>query len=321
MTAVRRRLAAFFFGPLDPRPLAMFRIFLGVEILLHYLLLFPHWRRFYGRDGMLSLDVPTFTLAATGVPPEDWWSVFRLGDGVVPVHLWWVVGVVAALALIVGRASRLAALVLWVMVSSAIHRNPAVVNGEEVVFRMLLFWSMFAPLGAVWAQDARAGADTPPRVTAGVWAARCLQINFVLIYLISLPNKLVDDPAWLTGEAIYLALASDLWSRGLWPAAGWALDGWLSRLATWGAIAVEGLAPWLVWWPRTAPFAIAALVALHVGIAITLNGVAFFSLSMVVGCWLFAPPAWAARVWLVLGGVRRAVGTAVPSRTPGPERA
>jgi hypothetical protein len=299
-------MSAFFFGPLDPRPLAMFRIFLGAEILAHYLFLLPHWSRFYARDGMLSLDVPTWT--AAGPPPEDWWSVFRLGDGVVPLHLWWLVGAAAALALLLGYRSRWAALVLWVMTSSLIHRNPAVVNGEEVVFRMYTLWAMFAPLGAVWALDAHtATGREAPRTTDGTWAVRCLQINFVLIYLISLPNKLVDDPAWLAGDAIYLALASDLWGRGIWPQAGYVLDGWLGALATWGTIAVEALAPWMLWWRRTAPVAVAMLAALHLGIAVALNGVAFFSLSMVVGCWLFAPPAWAAWTWARIAGMRPAL--------------
>jgi hypothetical protein len=234
-------------------------------------------------------------------PPEDWWSVFWMGDGIVPLHAWWAIGVLAALAFIVGWRTRIAACVLWVMTTSLIHRAPVVTNGEEVVFRMLTFWSMFAPLGAIWSLDARRRpAPMAAALANGTWAVRCLQINFVLIYLISLPNKLVDDPAWIEGDAIYLSLVSNLWSRGFWPEAGYAFHGWISKLATWGTIAVEGLAPWLVWWPRTAPLAIAALAMLHVGIAIVLNGVAFFSLSMVVGCWLFAPPAWAERVHRLL---------------------
>ena len=294
---MKRAVVEFFTAPVDPRPLAMFRIFLGAEMLVHYLFLLPHWRQFYARDGVLSLDVPP-AYPPMLPPPEDWWSVFRIGDGTVPVHLWWVVGVIAAVCFIVGWRTRVAACVLWVMTTSLIHRTPAVVNGEEMVFRMLTFWSMFAPLGAVWSLDARRDpARAAAAAASGTWAVRCVQINFVLIYLISLPNKLVDDPAWLEGDAIYLSLVSNMWSRGVWPEAGYAWNGLFSKLATWGTIVVEGLAPWLVWWRRTAPFAIIALVGLHVGIAIVLNGVAFFSLSMVVGCWLFAPPEWAEWVY------------------------
>ncbi len=291
-------VATFFSAPVDPRPLAMFRIFLGGEMLLYFCFLLPHWQRFYGRDGILALDVPAASPPIPAPPAEDWWSVFWLGDGIVPLHAWWIVAVVAALCFIVGWRTRIAACVLWVMATSVIHRSPVVINGEDLVFRMLTFWAMFAPLEAVWSLDARAGRIPAP--VSGTWAVRCLQINFVLIYLISLPNKLVDDGAWLEGDAIYLSLASNLWSRGFWPQAGYVWNGWISKLATWGTIAVEGLAPWLVWWPRLAPFGVAAIVALHLGIAVVLNGVAFFSLSMVVGCWLFAPPEWAERMHRVL---------------------
>ena len=131
-----------------------------------------------------------------------------------------------------------------------------------------------------------------------IWAVRAMQINFIAIYFFSLPNKLADDIAWINGDAIYMSMVSDMWSRQFCPRLFYLFDGLFSKIVTYGTILVEGTFPILVWFPKTSKarlISILALASMHIGIAISLNGVAFFSLSMVCGLISFIPPGYIKR--------------------------
>jgi hypothetical protein len=77
-------------------------------------------------------------------------------------------------------------------------------------------------------------------------------------------------------------------------------DGLLSAIFTYGTILVEGAFPLLVWFRRTKMPLVFALASLHIGIAIFLQNVTFFSLSTVCALVVFVPPAltraWASRL-------------------------
>jgi hypothetical protein len=273
----------FLFAPFDPHALALFRVSLGALYLAFLIVSSPNWERFYAPDGMNGLHYH-----------ERTWSLFHLTADWLPVRAYWVLGVVAAIALTLGAATRLATVVLYALEVSLVNVAPQCTNGEDMVFRMALFWAAFMPLGACASVDARLrGAPT----TVTPWATRGLQLNVALIYLISQPNKLLDDPAWKDGSAIYLTMASNAWTRWPWPSLFY---GALSQLATWGSLAVELFFPLFVWFPRTRPWALGAIVALHVGIALTLANVTFFNLAMLATFWVFVPGettrAWTTRL-------------------------
>ena len=52
-----------------------------------------------------------------------------------------------------------------------------------------------------------------------------MQVNFALIYAISLPHRLVDDISWWNGDALYYTIANDMWRRWPWPEAFCLLGG------------------------------------------------------------------------------------------------
>jgi hypothetical protein len=191
-----------------------------------------------------------------------------------------------------------------------IHRSPYVVNGEDLVLRMVLLYGIFAPLGGAWSVDAwlrsskgsplRSSKGSPLRSSKGsrnvslqpqIWAIRMLQINFALVYMISLPYKIGQDVDWLTGDAFHWTVASDMWwIPGFLPEISYAFGGAIRKALTWGTLLVEGLFPILVCIPRTKLWAIASVTSLHIGIAILVPNVTFFSLSMLCGFCLFLPP-------------------------------
>src|SRR5205823_4538597 len=141
-------------------------------------------------------------------------------------------------------------------------------NGEDLIFRMVLFYSCLMDLNRTLAVDQWMATrpDSKPALSQAwplAWPVRLMQINIVLIYVISLPNKLADDAAWWNGHAIYLSVVSNLWSRFPWPSLFF--GGLLSKLFTYGTIMTEGLFPILVWFKKTRLYALAAIAALHLG--------------------------------------------------------
>lgn len=278
MRALVHAWGRFWFAPLYPVPAALFRISLGALICLMYLALYPNWEVYYAANGMLSLGDP-----APGAPPVDVWSVFYLGDGVVPVGVWYWLGLGAALSFTIGWWTRVSATVLWVLQCSLVHRNPAVVNGEDLVVRMLLFYCCFAGLGAALSVDAARrppGARTPP-----IWPIRLIQINVCLVYVFTQSHKVFGDVVWRNGDAMYYTMVSRIWSRWPWPALYY--DGLVSSLSTYGSLLIEIGFPIAVWFRRPRPWVVLAIASVHVAIAAALSNVGFFSLSMVCSFWAF----------------------------------
>lgn len=313
MKAIVHAWDRFWFAPLDPLPAALFRISIGTLLTLAFLASWPNWDRFYAADGMLSLGDSTVSTV-----PQGWWSVFWWTEGVLPVRTYVWIGTLAAIAFTVGWHTRLASIVLFVVQGSLVHRNPMVVNGEDLVFRMLLFYSCFAALGTTWALDARlaahrAGGPPPER-----WPIRLMQVNLALIYLISQPYKLFSDPAWVHSDAMYYVMINRTWSRFPWPALYY--DPWIAALSTWGSLLIELALPLGVWFRATRRWVVLAAAILHVVIAVVLQNITFFSLAMTCSFWVFlttddlhAFAALAARAWRI---VRPAAtyGSAVPSK-------
>jgi hypothetical protein len=270
----------FFFSPFDPLPLAMFRISLGLLILGAYLCLAPNWHDYYSDTGI-------------GGPYIDWWSIFYFTNGIIPLNLFWWMAVAASIGFTLGYQTRVCTIILYILEVSMIHSNRMIANGEDFTFRMLLFYSCFTDLGKALSLDAWIKAKKQSLIANDsstwpmAWPIRLMQINFALIYVISLPNKLAYDPAWLNGDAVYLSIVSNLWGRWPWPSLFY--GGGLSQILTYLTLLAEGTFPVLVWFDKTRMYVIALVASLHLGIAVMLQNATFFTLSMVATLWIFIP--------------------------------
>lgn len=253
----------------------------------------PNWHRFYAADGIISLN--DTDLDANRSDPN--WCLMAWTDGVLPIEFWWWVGFALSILFTVGYKTRWATIGLFLFQSSLIHRNSYVVNGEELVVRMILFYGCFAPWGERLSLDAslkRSKEDQPGEsketLQPMVWSLRLMQINFIAIYAVSLPYKFGQDLDWLWGDAIHWTIASDMWwTRGAMSWITLEFNGFFRKLMTWGTVLIEGLFPLFVCLPKTKIPSILLLMSLHIGIAMTIPGVTLFTLSMVAGAMMFLP--------------------------------
>lgn len=290
MKTLLRAWDRFFFSRFDPYSLGLLRISTGTLYLVLMGFLYCNWERFYGAEGFSGAVDPTLW--------HDPWTLFRFTDGVMSVTVWWWIGAVAGALFVVGFFTRTMSIIVFLVLSSMLHREILLAGAEDLVLRMVFFWMILMPMGRSMSVDAwlrrrlRGQPDTRPLPM--IWATRMLQINVALIFAMSLPRKLTMDPAWLNGDAFYFAIINDTWAKWPWPEMFYVK--WMSMLGTYGAILVEGAFPILVWTRWRVPMVL-VMWSFHIMLAVMLNNVALFSLSVAVTYWVFIPPE-TARAWI-----------------------
>ncbi len=209
---MRRGLAATLdrlFG-IDGRSLAAFRIALGALVVADLVTRAADIEAHYSDAGVLPREAFHRLFASS-----EWqWSLHLWTGSVAGQAALFVAALAAACALVVGYRTRLATAVTWLLLVSLQARNPMLLYGADQLLRMLLFWSLFLPLGAEWSIDRlREGTppDRPRRHLSMATAALLLQP--CVMYLFS--GALKQNPSWHSGEALSQALASDMFATPL----------------------------------------------------------------------------------------------------------
>jgi hypothetical protein len=239
----------------------------------------PNWRRFFHADGIISLHSPG--LENTRV--NDSLGLFYWTENWLPVDFYWFLGVAVAFAFTIGLFTRISTLCLWLLIRSMLARNPYLANGEEMVMQMCLMYLILGNLGGAFSVDAwlRSRRGLPEITEISAWPIRMMQINVALVYLISLPYKMLQDPGWVTGDALHWTIASDMWGPNQYPWLTLVWDGWLRKALTFGTVFIEAYFPLAVWFRKTRLFAIIGISSLHLGIALLIPNVTYFTLAMV----------------------------------------
>jgi hypothetical protein len=194
--------------------------------------------------------------------------------------------------MLVGYRTRLMCILVWVLVMSIQWRNYLVGYSADELLRLLLFWSMFLPLGACWSVDRLRGAVPEPpstRVLSMATAGLFLQIAFVYWFTALLKS----GAEWrVDGTALYYALSAKQLGT---PIGAYLLQfPDLLKVLTFGTLAIEIVAPLLLFSPFfTVPARIAGIigvVGLHIGISMTL-AVGFFP-WIGAACMVCFLPSW-----------------------------
>ena len=141
-------------------------------------------------------------------------------------------------------------------------RNPIAYVGWAGYLNGPLLYVALAPVGRHLSIDSwrrRRRGEPEASWYASGWRLRLLQINVATLYAVVGWSR-VDKPAWLHGDVVRIALTSANFSR---IAIDWSAVAPLLMLGTWAALALEGLAPVLLWLPRVRRAWALALIGLH----------------------------------------------------------
>jgi predicted DCC family thiol-disulfide oxidoreductase YuxK len=196
----------------------------------------------------------------------------------------------AALALLVGYRTRLASILTWGLCVSLITRNPYVGYSADVLLRLMLFWGMFLPWGAVYSVDSAWRDNPPPSRQFLSLGTIAFVIQIVSVYLFSVMLKSGKE-WWSEGSAIYYALSIDYLATPIGKVVREA-PYFTLRILTWSVLFLELIAPLALLLPvRRASVrlgAVLGIVALHLSISSVLF-VGIFPLLGITGMLFFLP--------------------------------
>ena len=206
-----------------------------------------------------------------------------------------------------GYRTQVATILVWFFAISLQSRNPMILTGGDSLLGLLLFWSMFLPMGARFSVDS-AMNNGPHRESnryfSAATAAILLQVGMVYTFTAIMKS----DPIWQEDfSALYYALSIDQFATRL----GHYLLNYPDILAVmtaatlWAEFVGPVLAfiPWLNGQIRLV--VIVAFISLHIGIALTLN-IGFFPIVSIISLIVFLPGLFWDKLFSRL---------AIPSRT------
>ena len=277
---------------IDLRALAAFRIAVGTLLIVDLLLRSRSLTAFYTDNGVLPREALF----------SDYSSVYSLhaisGEAWAQILLFFVAGVFA-FAVLVGYRTRLATIVSWLLLISLHVRNPMILNGGDIMLRMLLLCGVFLPLGERWSIDAR--RIERDRVTVSSVGTMAVLTQVLLMYATNAIHKSRSD-AWMSGNAVVEIFQADQFTILLGNAIADQVP--LLRAFTHLWMVLILLSPLLIVLVgyRRAVFA-SLFVSMHLGMFVTIQ-VGLFPLISVAGLLLFYPSA----VWDDLTAIATRVG-------------
>ena len=285
MRSAARRLREFWVGETDLAPLSLFRILYGVQLFNWVWQLYPNLNAFFTDEGILPRRALMTTFA-------DRFSLLTLVGEWWQVAIFWVLALVVALLLTVGWRSRLMSFLAFIVVTSFSFRDPLILDGSDLVFRIVPLWMAFSDPGARYSIDALARSSRGQATGRGfALPVRILELQVAWIYAATGLEKM-SGTLWPQGLATYYSLQLEHTFGRAW-AKPIATNMLLSNLMSWGTLVIE-----LAFLPLTIiPSRITRLIAvvlaagLQLGIIVLMN-VGNFPVIMLSLLVLFLPPQW-----------------------------
>jgi hypothetical protein len=287
---------------IDARSAALFRIVLGGMLIADLILRWQTLEMMYTDSGVITRDVASgyWSQIFAGANFWPWISVHHFSGSTEYQVFLFGVAAVFAFMLLIGCFTRIATVVSWILLVSLHARNPMILTSGDTIMKMLLFWSMFIPLGTIWSVDAwRQGRNLK---TTRHWivsvATAGLLIQFCCMYFFTGLAKW--NSIWFEGNAMDYVLRLDIYTR---PFGKTLLEyPWLLDFISVSTVLVEVFSPFLLFvpfrnhWMRLLNIAI--YVSLHASIAMTMS-IGLFSYICIMGWIPFIPTiVWCGRGWL-----------------------
>jgi Vitamin K-dependent gamma-carboxylase len=280
------RLKEFWVGRADLAPVALFRIVYGVELFNWFWQLAPNIPAFFTDEGFMPRAL------LVGMFPDRFSLITGMGTSW-QVAIFLAACLVVAVMLTIGWHTRSACLLAFVGVASLEWRNPLLLDGSDIVFRLIPFWLALTNCGDMYSVDAATRKARGEIVTGSGPAlpVRVLELQVGWIYLMTGLEKMAGT-LWKGGTATFYALQLEHTFGRSW-AYPLATNMVVVHLMSWGTLAVELLFLPLSMIPTrvTRLAAVIGAALLHGGI-LTMMNVGNFPVIMLSTLILFLPAEW-----------------------------
>jgi predicted DCC family thiol-disulfide oxidoreductase YuxK len=275
---------------IDLRSLALMRVITGFLLIYDLISRFMYFSTFYAVSGVLP----------RGAYIEEfmnrWHFSIHLAAGYDEwSYLLFLIHFVAAIALLFGYRTRTATVICWFLLVSLQNRNTAVLNGGDTLFRLLLFWAMFLPLGHRFSIDRALAPKESYPSDQKFFSMGGVGLTMQVVYMYFGTIFLKDHREWWPdGTASYYAMQLDAFTTGL--------GAWLSqfqgflRIGTYIVFFIEIFAPLGILvgfkWPLVRIAAIGALIIMHLNFAATMRIGMFPFVDLAILCGLLPAYFW-----------------------------
>jgi predicted DCC family thiol-disulfide oxidoreductase YuxK len=278
---------------LDPRTLALGRIFFALVLIGDLLRRIPWIREFYSNLGVL----PNHSVLWRPPVPRLF-SFFFMASLPEESAIWFAVCFFCFFCFLIGWRTRLFHFLSFVMTTSLHNRMLFAENWGGVAIGALMIWTVFLPTGRRFSVDAvlaslrgrrdetpddlKAGLPAPDNTPARSLAVLGLLLQIAIIYWFNYVHK--SGVTWKDGTAVYYVLHQERIITWLGLQIREHVPFWITEVLTRGTLIVEMLVPLLVLtpvlWRVTRPIALVLLVGLHGSIAAMVN-LGIFSAAMI----------------------------------------
>jgi len=123
------------------------------------------------------------------------------------------IALIFAFGLLVGYRTRFMTVASWILLVSLQNRNPLVLQGGDILFRMIFFWAMFLPLGSRCSLDSyltRTSTATSDTEKNSILSAATVAILVQVVLLYFYAGVLKTGPEWTKNfTAVYYAMSID----------------------------------------------------------------------------------------------------------------
>jgi hypothetical protein len=186
---------------IDSRTLVLFRIAVGLLIIGDVLARGSTFRFFYTEDGVVPQEL------AEARTIDNAFSFFFYTQDSFVIALLFLIHAIVAIQLIIGYKTTFATVVSFLFVISLDHHNPLVLSHADTLFRLLMFWAIFVPLGERWSVDALQ-RDRAPRPAVASLGTTAILLQMVYMYTVNGIHKM-NGELWNTREATPLIFGLD----------------------------------------------------------------------------------------------------------------
>jgi hypothetical protein len=283
----------FFFEPLSPEPIALFRICYGLLSLQFAWLICPDLLVWFGKKGIISIETVYCLSRAHGLnvlnfaPDDDIWLYTVFASFVL-----------GAFFMTIGLATRFSAILMFIGYISLHHRNPYLLNGGDNYVRLVALYMIFSQAGRKFSVDAWLARkfNRQPSFDGGPWAQRMIQIQLSILYAAATLFKLTGV-TWRSGTAVWYS--SHLLEFRRFPVPYIYDHMWTINLLTYATLVIEFCMFTVVWLPRFRYYILAVTALLHLTIDYSMN-IPQFQYFMLSSYILFIEPQHLqrAKLWL-----------------------
>lgn len=272
---------------LDLRALAIFRMGIAIITICDLLNRSQSFLKFHTDLGVFPRAV------AIDYYNSPWiWSIHFFGGNGFFQGLLFLLTFLLALQFLIGYKTKFVAIALWLLLTSLQNLNPLILHGGDVLWRLMLFWALFLPLGKVWSIDS-IGQEEKSGDYHFSLGSLAFMGQIAIMYFMN--GTLKTSSEWVSeGTALYYVLHLDHFTTSLGKWLGQFEQ--LCKVLTFSVLYLEKFAVLLFFMPVFSYFfrtmGVIFLVLFHLATALTMHLGLFPWVAIIALLTLLPQPIW-----------------------------